>query len=65
MSVLQDSDGGAAKPGVKPGAKKKKKGSLVVSRPVICICNELYTPSLKPLRQMALVLQFPPTNPTR
>ncbi len=45
--------------------KKKKKGHNIVSRPVICVCNDLYTPSLKPLRQAALVLQFPPTNPTR
>lgn len=50
----------------KPGSKKtKKKGSLLVSRPIICICNDLYTPSLRPLRQVALVLQFPRTNPTR
>jgi chromosome transmission fidelity protein 18 len=37
--------------------KKKKKGINIVSRPVICICNDLYTPSLRPLRQAALVLQ--------
>lgn len=45
--------------------KKKKKGHNLVSRPVICICNDLYTPSLRPLRQAALVLQFPTTNPNR
>jgi len=34
-------------------------------RPIICICNELYTPALRPLRQLALVVPFPPTLPTR
>ena len=49
----------------KVASKKKKNGPAMVSRPIICICNDLYTPSLRPLRQIALVLQFPPTNPTR
>ncbi|XP_064109296.1 chromosome transmission fidelity protein 18 homolog [Macrobrachium nipponense] len=49
-----------------PGTKKKKKDSAVLmQRPVICICNELYTPALRPLRQLALVIQFPPTHNTR
>ena len=43
------------------GKKKDKKSSQVL-RPVICICNELYTPSLRPLRQIALVIPFPPTS---
>ena len=45
--------------------KGKKKGVTVVNRPIICICNDLYTPALRPLRQIALVIQFPPTNPTK
>jgi len=61
VSVLQDNDGTSAA----AAAKKKKKGSSMIPRPIICICNELYAPSLRPLRSMALVLQFPPTNPTR
>lgn len=44
---------------------KKKDGSALLQRPVICICNELYTPALRPLRQMALVIQFPPTPAAR
>ncbi|XP_069181013.1 chromosome transmission fidelity protein 18 homolog isoform X3 [Procambarus clarkii] len=44
---------------------KKKEGPLFLQRPVICICNELYTPALRPLRQMALVIQFPPTPTSR
>jgi len=46
--------------------KKKKGGSRGhILRPIICICNELYTPALRPLRQLALVVPFPPTMPTR
>ncbi|XP_014610820.1 PREDICTED: chromosome transmission fidelity protein 18 homolog [Polistes canadensis] len=29
-------------------------------RPIICICNELYTPSLRSLRNVALVIAVPP-----
>lgn len=40
--------------------KKKKKGAKKVSlgcrRPVICICNDAYAPSLRALRPMALVI---------
>jgi len=47
--------------------EKKKKGGAKghILRPIICICNELYTPALRPLRQLALVVPFPPTLPTR
>jgi len=48
--------------------KEKKKGSGAkghILRPIICICNELYTPSLRPLKQLALVVPFPPTLPAR
>ncbi|KAK3091861.1 hypothetical protein FSP39_023205 [Pinctada imbricata] len=45
-----------------PTAKKKKKDEALLLRPVICICNDQYTPSLRVLRQNALVLNFPPTE---
>ncbi|XP_042861945.1 chromosome transmission fidelity protein 18 homolog [Penaeus japonicus] len=44
---------------------KKKEVSAMLQRPVICICNELYTPALRPLRQISLVIQFPPTHSSR
>ncbi|KAK7024655.1 hypothetical protein SK128_009630 [Halocaridina rubra] len=47
------------------GKKKKKEGITLLHRPVICICNELYTPALRPMRLLALVIQFPPTHSTR
>ncbi|RZB42836.1 chromosome transmission fidelity protein 18 homolog isoform X1 [Glycine soja] len=40
--------------------KSSKKGSKAasLSRPVICICNDLYAPALRPLRQVAKVHIF-------
>jgi len=43
---------------------RKKKGT-VIRRPIICICNDLYTASLRPLRKLALVIPFPPTLSSR
>ena len=37
----------------------------VLSRPIICICNDLYVPSLVPLRKISLLMQFPPTSSQR
>ncbi|XP_072273094.1 chromosome transmission fidelity protein 18 homolog [Pyxicephalus adspersus] len=44
--------------------KKKKEGGLLL-RPIICICNDQYVPSLRQLRQQAFVLNFPQTLPSR
>ncbi|KAJ0050569.1 hypothetical protein NL108_004910 [Boleophthalmus pectinirostris] len=46
------------------GKKKKKKESILL-RPIICICNDLYVPALRPLRQQAFLLTFPQTQPSR
>ncbi|KAL2507137.1 P-loop containing nucleoside triphosphate hydrolase superfamily protein [Forsythia ovata] len=42
--------------GQKSSRKKQRNVSLL--RPVICICNDLYTPALRPLRQVAKVHIF-------
>ncbi|XP_012939837.1 chromosome transmission fidelity protein 18 homolog [Aplysia californica] len=47
----------------KTSKKKKDKGLLL--RPIICVCNDQYVPALRQLRQMALVLNFPQTEPSR
>ena len=48
--------------GETPGSNKKKnKEKNILQRPIICICNDLYVPSLRQLRQLALVITFPPT----
>ncbi|XP_038981046.1 chromosome transmission fidelity protein 18 homolog [Phoenix dactylifera] len=43
-----------------PGKASSKKGrkAVALSRPVICICNDLYAPALRPLRQVAKVHTF-------
>ena len=48
-------------------AERKKKGGdrTTIRRPIICICNDLYTASLRPLRKLALVIPFPPTVSSR
>ncbi|XP_057699865.1 chromosome transmission fidelity protein 18 homolog [Corythoichthys intestinalis] len=45
--------------------KKKKKKEPILLRPIICICNDLYVPALRPLRQQAFLLTFPQTQPSR
>lgn len=45
--------------------KKKKKEETNILRPIICICNDLYAPALRPLRQMSLVVPFPQTLSSR
>lgn len=51
------------------GAKAKKTAggetSGILKRPIICICNDVYVPALRPLRQAAFVVHFPPTAPAR
>ncbi|GAA5925020.1 Ctf18p [Sporobolomyces koalae] len=45
----------------KNGSKAKKDRPLL--RPIICICNDLYAPVLRPLRPLAKIIRFqPPTN---
>jgi len=45
------------------GKKKTKQGPL--QRPIICICNDLFVPALRPLRPHCLVAPFPPTLAAR
>lgn len=42
------------------GGSVGKAGSVPLLRPVICICNDLYTPALRPLREVAEVLEVGP-----
>ena len=44
-----------------------RKGSSVqaLTRPLICICNDAYSPHLRPLRDIALVFKFDGTNEAR
>lgn len=42
---------------------KKKKAPPPILRPIVCVCNDLYAPALRPLRPFARILRFhrPPT----
>uniref|UniRef100_A0A1B6J544 AAA+ ATPase domain-containing protein n=1 Tax=Homalodisca liturata TaxID=320908 RepID=A0A1B6J544_9HEMI len=51
-------------PKVKKGAGGDEK-SGILKRPIICICNDVYVPALRPLRQAAFVVHFPPTASAR
>ncbi|XP_062420773.1 chromosome transmission fidelity protein 18 homolog [Pungitius pungitius] len=64
LAVLNRKDA----PGREAGAettKKKKKKETILLRPIICICNDLYVPALRLLRQQAFLLVFPQTQPSR
>ncbi|KAM7009286.1 chromosome transmission fidelity protein 18 homolog [Tautogolabrus adspersus] len=64
LATLNKKDGHGGEAGTEPTKKKKKKESMLL-RPIICICNDLYVPALRPLRQQAFLLTFPQTQPSR
>lgn len=47
-----------------PAKKKGKQPAKPLRRPIICICNDLYAPALRPLRPFARIVRFrkPPTQ---
>ncbi|XP_071574574.1 chromosome transmission fidelity protein 18 homolog isoform X2 [Temnothorax nylanderi] len=49
----------------KKGKGQSEKTSDGCTRPVICICNEPYTPSLRALRAAALIIPVPEVSPLR
>lgn len=51
--------------GTSKGMKKDAKQPKILKRPIICICNDLYAPALRTLRQQAIVLQMPTILSTR
>ncbi|XP_054805256.1 uncharacterized protein LOC129308225 isoform X1 [Prosopis cineraria] len=61
VSVEKKSDAGKenlAKEQLGRRSSKKGHNKASLSRPVICICNDLYAPALRPLRQVAKVHMF-------
>ncbi|KFD50154.1 hypothetical protein M513_08993 [Trichuris suis] len=70
--VIVDEIDGAPTPSVnylvalaKGGATNRKSRSMLLRRPIICICNDLYAPALRDLRRIALVLHVPPLETQR
>merc|ERR1712136_150159 len=51
--------------GEKKKNSKKAKAEELLSRPIICICNDLYIPALRLLRQQSYVLEFPSISSSR
>uniref|UniRef100_A0A8D3C1I5 Chromosome transmission fidelity protein 18 homolog n=1 Tax=Scophthalmus maximus TaxID=52904 RepID=A0A8D3C1I5_SCOMX len=64
LATLNRKDGHGGEAATETAKKKKKKESILL-RPIICICNDLYVPALRPLRQLAFLLTFPQTQPSR
>ncbi|XP_015177515.1 PREDICTED: chromosome transmission fidelity protein 18 homolog [Polistes dominula] len=56
--------GKSSSKGKKNKLKTDKEGESC-QRPIICICNELYTPSLRSLRNVSLVISVPSVSTTR
>ncbi|CAH0564049.1 unnamed protein product [Brassicogethes aeneus] len=54
---------GTAPVKAKKGEKAKKPN--ICKRPVICICNDAFTPALRPLKQVAFVVNFPRVSSSR
>uniref|UniRef100_A0A1A9WUS4 Chromosome transmission fidelity protein 18 homolog n=1 Tax=Glossina brevipalpis TaxID=37001 RepID=A0A1A9WUS4_9MUSC len=49
----------------KVGASLKKCKHNILKRPIICICNDVYNPALRTLRQIAFIVTFPPIDSSR
>uniref|UniRef100_F7IHX8 Chromosome transmission fidelity protein 18 homolog n=1 Tax=Callithrix jacchus TaxID=9483 RepID=F7IHX8_CALJA len=47
------------------GGRRRRAEGGILMRPIICICNDQFSPSLRQLKQQALLLHFPPTLPSR
>ncbi|XP_078414773.1 chromosome transmission fidelity protein 18 homolog isoform X2 [Cetorhinus maximus] len=65
MNLVNRKDGKESEVAAGGGKKKKKKEGGILQRPIICICNDQYVPSLRQLRQQAFTLIFPQTLPSR
>nr|XP_020136961.1 chromosome transmission fidelity protein 18 homolog [Microcebus murinus] len=47
------------------GGRRGRAEAGLLTRPIICICNDQFAPSLRQLKQQAFLLHFPPTLPSR
>ncbi|XP_027469444.2 chromosome transmission fidelity protein 18 homolog isoform X1 [Zalophus californianus] len=59
----QDAESGGQVP-TSGGRRRRAEGGLLM-RPIICICNDQFVPSLRQLRQQAFLLYFPPILSSR
>ncbi|XP_057630965.1 chromosome transmission fidelity protein 18 homolog [Chionomys nivalis] len=52
-------------PAVPAGGRRRRAEGGLLTRPIICICNDQFVPSLRQLKQQAFLLHVPPTLPSR
>ncbi|KAN0064727.1 Chromosome transmission fidelity protein 18 [Thecaphora frezii] len=64
VRLIENGKGTHSKTAGGGGKRKAKKGHKPLLRPIICICNDVYAPSLRPLRALAKLVRFQaaPTN---
>src|SRR5690242_14867632 len=48
-----------------PTKRNGRQGTQPLCRPIIAVCNDLYAPALRPLRNVALIVQFKKTSPDK
>uniref|UniRef100_A0A8C0K4R8 Chromosome transmission fidelity protein 18 homolog n=1 Tax=Canis lupus dingo TaxID=286419 RepID=A0A8C0K4R8_CANLU len=60
----QDAESGGPGVPTSGGRRHRADGGLLM-RPIICICNDQFVPSLRQLRQQAFLLHFPPILSSR
>lgn len=68
IKFVSDKAGDKASTSVVPAKKKKGASGTdknILKRPIICICNDLYAPALRQLRQIGFVVSFPPISSAR
>eukprot|EP00963_Diacronema_lutheri_P003835 scaffold287_cov337-Pavlova_lutheri.AAC.198 len=61
-----ESQSNAVEGDAKKDKRARRQGQVgKLQRPVICICNDLYAPALRPLREIAAIVRFKKPNPAR
>ncbi|KAJ9109280.1 hypothetical protein QFC21_000609 [Naganishia friedmannii] len=62
--IIDEIDGSAGGDMDVPARKNSRKPPHVLKRPIICICNDLYAPALRPLRPFARIVRFKKAQPS-
>lgn len=63
VRLLERGRGDGRRRAAADGARRARRGPPPILRPIVCVCNDLYAPALRPLRPHAKILRFhrPPT----
>ncbi|KAJ9100114.1 hypothetical protein QFC19_005794 [Naganishia cerealis] len=62
--IIDEIDGSAGGDMDVPARKNSRKPPHILKRPIICICNDLYAPVLRPLRPFARIVRFKKAQPS-